>query len=146
MLELKWRVLRDRTTFSRWNLAVISALAHCHLSEELTLVTGRQITAARALLGLTDKDLARLAQMSVEALQGIEAGSEHPGSHEPLLKAVRSALENAGITFIDERSTSTAGGVGLRLSAPRSSSIDTNAQETVQYSEMAENGPFGAGG
>jgi hypothetical protein len=42
--------------------------------------------------------------------------------------------------------TSAAGGPGVRLSVPLSTSHDTDASGTVQYPEMAKDGPFGAGG
>ncbi len=105
------------------------------------MITGRQIAAARVLLGLTQDELAQRGKLAAEALQSIETGGND--GDEAALTALRSALEDAGISFIDERATSAAGGVGIRLSVP---STTTDSQETVQYPEMAENGPFGAGG
>lgn len=110
------------------------------------MITGRQILAARALLGLSQEDLANLAHLSPPVLQNIEAACELSADHETALQRLKEVLENAGISFLDERATSSAGGVGVRLAAPHSASVDTNSQETVQYPEMAENGPFGAGG
>ncbi len=106
------------------------------------MITGRQIAAARVLLGLTQDELARRAKLAAEALQSIENGADD----EAALTALRSALEDAGISFIDERATSAAGGIGIRLSVPSTTTVDTDSEETVQYPEMAENGPFGAGG
>jgi hypothetical protein len=110
------------------------------------MITGRQILAARALLGLSQEELADLARLSPLVLQDIEAVCEMSADHETALQRLKEALETAGIAFIDERTTSSAGGVGVRLAAPHSASVDTNSQETVQYPEMVENGPFGAGG
>ena len=110
------------------------------------MITGRQIVAARALLGLAQEEWATLAGLLMPVLQEIEAASETTAGHESDLQRVKETLEIAGIFFIDERATSSAGGRGVRLAAPESASVDTNAQETVQYPEMAEKGPFGAGG
>lgn len=103
--------------------------------------------AARMLLGLTPEGLARSAQVSLSALEALEGKSEDLQDHnDDVAASVRAALEDAGIAFIDERATSSAGGIGVRLSTPQSASVDTNAQQTVQYPEMAKDGPFGAGG
>ena len=126
------------------------------------MVTGPQIIAARALLGLSQEDLAHRADLPLSVLQDIEARHEKVQEDEGALEPLRLALESAGIAFIDaitadagrraehrrqrERATSSAGGPGVRLAAPQSASVDTNAQETVQYPEMAKNGPLGAGG
>lgn len=107
---------------------------------------GKQITAARALLGLTQEEVAKRAQLSIPAIQALETGSgDIHHDREMDLAAVRTTLEDAGIIFLDERATSAAGGAGVRLAVP-SASVDTDEQQTVQYPEMARNGPFGAGG
>lgn len=106
---------------------------------------GRQITVARAMLGLTQEDVADRAHLSIAVMQAIEASAGDILEHEHELAAVKTALEDAGILFIDERATSGAGGAGVRLAVP-SVSVDTDEQQTVQYPEMARNGPFGAGG
>ncbi len=114
--------------------------------EEQSLIDGRQITAARTLLGLTQEEVANRAQLSMPAMQALEAASgDILQDRETDLAAVRTVLEDAGIIFIDERATSAAGGAGVRLAVP-SASVDTDEQQTVQYPEMARNGPFGAGG
>jgi hypothetical protein len=46
------------------------------------------------------------------------ANSEDVQDHESNLASVRIALEYAGIAFIDERATSSAGGTSVRLSRP----------------------------
>jgi len=110
------------------------------------VLSGRQVAAARALLGITQEELAKRACLAVQTLQEIETTAQDFDDSNNDLQAVRTALERAGVTFIDERATSSAGGAGIRLSAPQSASVDTIATETVQYPEMARNGPFGAGG
>jgi transcriptional regulator with XRE-family HTH domain len=112
------------------------------------VITGRQIAAARALLGMTDAEVADAAGLSQTLVQRIEARLDDTDAdaHAEETASIRRVLEDAGITFIDPRATSAAGGAGIRLSAPASPSIDTKDEETVQYPEMAKNGPFGAGG
>lgn len=109
------------------------------------MLTGRQIAAARALLGMAQPELAMAANISVPTLKRMEASAGEVSGLKNNIGAVKAALEAAGITFIDERTTSAAGGPGVRLSVPLTTSIDTNSQETVQYPEMKD-GPFGAGG
>lgn len=110
------------------------------------MITGTQIAAARALLGMAPAELAQLAELPLPTVERMEASfEEYPDDMSEVI-ALRTALEHAGVTFIDERVTSAAGGPGVRLSAPVSKSLDTDTQETVQYPEMAKDGPFGAGG
>lgn len=108
--------------------------------------TGKQVSAARMLLGMTQEQLADRAGLSVSTVERLENSA--PGSEDEagVLAGVRAVLEAAGVTFIDERVTSAAGGFGVRLSVPASQSVDTDDDKTVQYPEMAKNGPFGAGG
>lgn len=110
------------------------------------MVTGKQIAAARALLGMSAADLADRAGRSLVAIEDLEAGSVDLPEDDVEMAAVTAALERAGVTFIAERTTSAAGGVGIRLTVPTSSSLESDPRETVQYPEMAKNGPFGAGG
>ncbi|MBC2775224.1 helix-turn-helix transcriptional regulator [Rhizobium sp. AQ_MP] len=110
------------------------------------MTTGRQIAAARALLGMTEAELAEATGLSLMELRRIEVRYDEADNDDGAVASVKSALEDAGISFIDPRASSAAGGEGIRLSAPSSASVDTNDDETVQYPEMAQNGPFGAGG
>lgn len=104
------------------------------------------MAAARALLSLSQADLAERARLSVEIVMRMEEGlGEAVGLAEDV-SAVKAALEQAGICFIDDSTASAAGGEGVRLSAPSSQSIDTNFEETVQYPEMAKKGVVGAAG
>ena len=108
--------------------------------------TGKQVSAARMLLGMTQEQLADRAGLPVSTVERLERsalGTEDEAAERARISAV---LEDAGVTFIDERVTSAAGGFGVRLSVPASQSVDTDGDETVQYPEMAKNGPFGAGG
>lgn len=62
-------------------------------------MTPRQIKAARVLLEWTQEDLAKMANMSKNAIANIESGYVLP--RQQSLNAIRDALEGAGIEFID---------------------------------------------
>jgi hypothetical protein len=73
------------------------------------MITGPQIKAARALLGWSVRDLARRAAIEISDVQDVEDASRPPKRH---VAAIRTALEDAGIQFIDSV------GVELRLVLP----------------------------
>lgn len=58
----------------------------------------RQVRAARALLGWTQQELAARANVSPSTIADFERGKRSPVPNN--LEAVRSALENGGITFL----------------------------------------------
>jgi len=74
------------------------------------MATPAQIRAARSMLELSQPDLARLAGVSVSTLKRAEGKLKLAASGEAV-SAIRSALENAGIEFIEEN----GGGPGVRL-------------------------------
>ncbi|EPX78317.1 helix-turn-helix domain-containing protein [Salipiger mucosus] len=74
--------------------------------------------AARALLGIDQKTLARMAGLSVPTIQRMEAGSGNVRGVVDSLTKVVTALEGAGIELIAEGAVSTANGRGVRLKAP----------------------------
>jgi transcriptional regulator with XRE-family HTH domain len=78
---------------------------------EIIQVTGRQIAAARALVGLDQATLADCANVSVQTLRRMEAAEGAPGGYPNNIAAVRAALEKAGVEFIAEN----GGGAGVRL-------------------------------
>jgi hypothetical protein len=78
---------------------------------EIIQVTGRQIAAARALVGLDQATLADCANVSVQTLRRMEATAGAPGGYPNNIAAVRTALEKAGAEFIPEN----GGGPGVRL-------------------------------
>lgn len=84
------------------------------------MITGPQMRAARALLGIDQKTLAELAGLSVPTIQRMEAsGGNVRGVVDSLTKVV-AAFELAGVELIAEGSASTAGGRGVRLKVPPS--------------------------
>lgn len=106
-------------------------------------VSGRQIAAARALLGLDQSALASSAQVPMDAVVAMEATRGRADEH---LQAVIDFLQSAGISFIDDNKTSAAGGPGVRL-LKSPGEFDTDQSQTVQYPEhLAPDAPTGAGG
>jgi predicted transcriptional regulator len=73
------------------------------------MLTPQQIRGARAMLGLTQAELAKLAGLSTTGLNNIESGSADPKAST--LTAIKTALESAGVEFIAEN----GGGPGVRL-------------------------------
>jgi len=79
------------------------------MSQDRASITGAQIAAARALVGLTAGKLATLCGLSKPELQAIEDGDT--GSADRPAAVVR-VLEDLGAVFLDERDGL---GVGVRL-------------------------------
>ena len=73
------------------------------------MITPNQIRGARAMLGLTQADLAKAAGLSNTGLNNIERGIADP--KVSTLQAIQAALEASGIEFIPEN----GGGAGVRL-------------------------------
>ena len=79
------------------------------------MITSQQMRAARALLGIDQRQLAELAGLSLPTIQRMEAsGGQVRGVIDTLVKVIR-ALENAGIELIGEHAASTGLGRGVRL-------------------------------
>ena len=72
-------------------------------------ITSAQSRAARALLGLTQADLAAQSRVSQRSIASFETGEHQP--IPSILSALQRALEEAGIDFIEEN----GGGPGVRL-------------------------------
>ena len=79
------------------------------------MIYPEQIRAARALLGLNQTELATLAGVGVATVKRIEVGSgEIRGAAQTIWK-IQTALENAGVRFIDADENA---GPGVRLKTP----------------------------
>jgi DNA-binding transcriptional regulator YiaG len=74
-------------------------------------LSGRQIAAARTLLGLGQTELAAAARISVPTLRRMESSDGEATGYANNVEAVRRALESAGVQFIPEN----GGGLGVRL-------------------------------
>jgi predicted transcriptional regulator len=73
-------------------------------------MTPAQCRAARALVDWTQGDLARSAEVGEVTLRQFERGATEP--RRAILKALRDALEQAGVKFIEPNK---GGGPGVRL-------------------------------
>lgn len=78
------------------------------------LVTGRQIAAARVLLGMAQAELSERANISVPTLKRMEASDGRAQGLTNNVAAVRRALEESGILFLDANGE----GAGVRLRRP----------------------------
>lgn len=76
--------------------------------------SGRQIAAARTLIGITQTELAAKANISVPTLKRMEASEGPALGMQNNVDAVVRALEAAGVLFQAEGET-TSGGPGVRL-------------------------------
>jgi len=74
-------------------------------------VSIRQVKAARALLDWSQEQLAVAAGVSLPTIKRLEAADGPMGGRNDTGAKIRSALESAGVEFIDEN----GGGPGVRL-------------------------------
>lgn len=81
-------------------------------------VSIRQVKAARALLGWSQEELARAAEVSIPTIKRLEANDGQIGGRSETGEKIREALQRAGVVFIDEN----GGGAGVRLQKPREKS------------------------
>lgn len=85
-----------------------------HHAESILKVSIRQVKAARALLGWSQRDLAEASGVSEPTIKRLEAGDGDLGGRADTGASIREALEEAGVRFIPEN----GGGAGVRLSNP----------------------------
>ncbi len=79
------------------------------------MITSSQLRAARALLGIDQRKLAELSNLSVPTIQRMEASeSVIRGNVDSLMKLI-AGLEKAGVELIGEGTVSDKGGRGVRL-------------------------------
>jgi transcriptional regulator with XRE-family HTH domain len=79
------------------------------------MITGAQMRAARALLGIDQRQLAERSGLSLPTIQRMEASDGViRGNVDSLMKLV-DALATAGIELIGEGAVSHGGGRGVRL-------------------------------
>ena len=90
------------------------------------MITAAQLRAARALLGIDQRELAQRCSLSLPTIQRMEASEGViRGNVDSLMKLVE-ALSLAGIELIGEGATSTGGGRGVRLKSPAGGDGRTN--------------------
>jgi transcriptional regulator with XRE-family HTH domain len=82
------------------------------------MITAAQLRAARALLGVDQRELAQRCGLSLPTIQRMEASDGLiRGNVDSLMKLV-DALATAGIELIGEGVASQGGGRGVRLKEP----------------------------
>ncbi|WP_370051108.1 transcriptional regulator [Sinorhizobium fredii] len=77
----------------------------------MSVITGAQIRAARALVRWTAEELANTASVGLSTIRRAEADDGPPSVTAANLRLIRIALESAGIEFISENGD----GVGVRF-------------------------------
>lgn len=83
------------------------------------MITAAQMRAARALLGIDQRQLAALSSLSLPTIQRMEASDGVVrGNVDSLMKLV-GALHDAGIELIGEGAPSIGSGRGVRLLNPK---------------------------
>jgi transcriptional regulator with XRE-family HTH domain len=82
------------------------------------MITGAQMRAARAMLGIDQRELAGLSGLSLPTIQRMEASEGTVrGNVDSLMKLV-DALHEAGVELISDNAVSSQGGRGVRLTTP----------------------------
>lgn len=79
------------------------------------MITSSQLRAARALLGLDQKQLAEIADLSLPTIQRMEGSDDMIRGNVDSLTKLVTALNKAGIELISENTPSTGQGRGVRL-------------------------------
>ena len=79
------------------------------------MITGAQMRAARALLGIDQKRLAELAALSLPTIQRMEASEGVVRANVDSLMKLVAALDQAGIELIGDNAPSTGSGRGVRI-------------------------------
>lgn len=82
---------------------------------DMSILLASQCRAARAMLGLSQKELAQKAEVGSRTLADFETGTRSP--HPRTLKAIRETLYSLGIIFLEAEGGL---GPGLRLSCEKS--------------------------
>jgi transcriptional regulator with XRE-family HTH domain len=83
------------------------------MAENGITFTGRQIAAARTLIGMRQEELAEAAGISAPTLRRMELTEGIPSGIKNNLLAIQRALEAAGVVFV---AADKDGGAGVRLS------------------------------
>ena len=84
------------------------------------MITAAQLRAARALLGIDQRKLAKLSGLSLPTIQRMEASDGViRGNVDSLMKLV-AALDGGGVELIADNATSSGGSRGVRLKRPPS--------------------------
>ena len=83
------------------------------------MISSAQIRAARALLGIDQKQLAEMAGVSVPTIQRMEASQGNVRGVVATLSKIIDALDAAGLELIGNEQPSQGRGRGVRLKEPQ---------------------------
>ena len=86
-----------------------------HYHRRLKLTSGRQLRAARVLIGWSQIKLAKMGKVAIGTIRRMESFDGKIQSHTGTLYKVEVALEKGGIEFLNDDRP----GVRLRESKPR---------------------------
>ena len=82
------------------------------------MITAGQVKASRALLGIDQRKLAKVAGLSLPTIQRMEASNGViRGNVDSLMKLI-AALDALGIELMSDNAVSSGGGRGVRLKRP----------------------------
>jgi transcriptional regulator with XRE-family HTH domain len=93
------------------------------------MISAAQVRAARALLGIDQRQLADLSGLSVPTIQRMEASEDVIRGNVDSLTKLIAALEKCGVELIGDGGVSQGGGRGVRLR--RSSKDAENARGKI---------------
>jgi transcriptional regulator with XRE-family HTH domain len=79
------------------------------------MITAAQLRAARALLGIDQRKLAELSDLSLPTIQRMEASDGVIRGNVDSLMKLTAALAEAGVELISDNAVSAGGGRGVRL-------------------------------
>src|SRR5665213_2628121 len=95
------------------------------------MITASQLRAARALLGIDQRNLAQRARLALPTIQWMESsGGLIRGNIDSLVKVVQ-ALEDMGVELIGEGGASTIGGRGVRLRERETRAVPGRDQKSL---------------
>lgn len=83
------------------------------------MITAAQMRAARALLGIDQRQLAELSGVSLPTIQRMEASEGNVRGVVDTLTKVVEAFDRAGVELIGDNAVSREGGRGVRFKSPR---------------------------
>jgi len=101
------------------------------------MITSQQMRAARALLGLDQRQLAELAGLSLPTIQRMESSDGQVRGVVDTLVKVITALERAGIELLGENAPSTGVGRGVRL-RETAAGAQVGRGSSLLYDKVAE--------
>ncbi|WP_027133137.1 helix-turn-helix domain-containing protein [Geminicoccus roseus] len=85
------------------------------------MITAAQMRAARALLGIDQRQLAEMSGVSLPTIQRMEASEGNVRGVVDTLTKVVEAFDAAGVELIGDHAASVGQGRGVRFKQPRTS-------------------------